>query len=97
MFPNKCLLPLIGAALVALAGPASAQDYGAMLQQQIQAMNANIARGQQMVAAAELQGHRCSGCHLDLSPGEMDEVRDAAASNGGIADCPQCNRLLVVG
>ena len=55
------------------------------------------ARGQQMVAAAELQGHRCSGCHLDLSPGEMDEVRDAAASNGGIADCPQCNRLLVVG
>ena len=49
MYPNKCLLPLIGAALVALAGPASAQDYGAMLQQQIQAMNANIARGQQMV------------------------------------------------
>jgi predicted nucleic acid-binding Zn-ribbon protein len=54
-------------------------------------------RGQQMVAAAELQGHRCSGCHLDLSPGELDEVRDVARGTGGIADCPQCNRLLVVG
>lgn len=54
------------------------------------------ARAHHMVAAAELQGHRCSGCHLDLSPGEMDEVRAAAASNGGVADCPQCNRLLVV-
>jgi hypothetical protein len=42
-------LPLIGAALVALAGPAAAQDYDAMLRQQMQLMNANIARGQQMV------------------------------------------------
>ena len=53
------------------------------------------ARKQQMVAAAELQGHRCSGCHLDLSPGEVDIVKDATASDG-IADCPNCNRLLVI-
>lgn len=53
-------------------------------------------RSQQMVAAAELQGHRCSGCHLDLAPGELDEVKASAAADGGIADCPNCNRLLVV-
>ncbi len=53
-------------------------------------------RKQQMVAAAELQGHRCSGCHLDLAPGETDEVKASAAADGGVADCPQCNRLLVV-
>lgn len=40
---------LVAAALVALAAPAAAQDYGAMVQQQMNAMNANIARGQQMV------------------------------------------------
>ena len=33
----------------AAALPAAAQDYGAMVQQQVNAMNANIARGQQMV------------------------------------------------
>ena len=53
-------------------------------------------RSQQMVAAAELQGSRCSGCHLDLAPAEMDDVRGQAAAAGGVADCPQCNRLLVV-
>jgi uncharacterized protein len=54
------------------------------------------ARGQQMVAAAELQGHRCSGCHVELAPGELDDVKADAAAAGGIADCPNCNRLLVV-
>jgi uncharacterized protein len=53
-------------------------------------------RTHQMVAAAELQGHRCSGCHLDLAPGELDEVKATAAADAGIADCPNCNRLLVV-
>ena len=49
MSPNFHHLPLLGAVLVALAGPSLAQDYDAMLRQQIQLMNANIARGQQMV------------------------------------------------
>lgn len=44
---------LLAAALLGLAalsaGPARAQDYGAMVQQQMAAMNANIARGQQQV------------------------------------------------
>ncbi len=45
--------PLLLAAALALGTPlrAAAQDmYGAMIQQQMAAMNANIARGQQMVA-----------------------------------------------
>lgn len=52
-------------------------------------------RSQQMVAAAALHGSRCEGCYLDLSAAELDEVR-AAARNGGLADCPQCGRILVV-
>jgi hypothetical protein len=46
------------------------------------------------VAIARLVGHRCDGCHLDLSPAEMDIVKAARAS--GIPECPQCGRLLVV-
>ncbi len=50
-------------------------------------------REQHMVAAATLSGSRCDGCHLDLSAAEVDIVRDEAAA-GGLADCPQCGRLL---
>ena len=49
-----------------------------------------------VIAAAPLSGSRCEGCHLDLSAAEIDEVRDTGAKNDGIADCPQCGRLLVV-
>lgn len=49
-----------------------------------------------VVAAAQLAGSRCDGCHLDLSAAELDEVRDTAASNDSIAECPQCGRLLVI-
>lgn len=48
------------------------------------------------VAVAELNGRRCSGCHLDLSAAEVDEVRAEAAANDGVADCPQCGRMLLV-
>lgn len=48
------------------------------------------------VAVAHLVGHRCDGCHLDLSAAEVDDVKDDAAANGGIADCPQCGRMLLV-
>lgn len=52
-------------------------------------------RTNHVVAAAALNGHRCEGCHLDLSAHEVDDVRDAAAGTG-IADCPQCGRMLVL-
>ena len=47
------------------------------------------------VAAAALVGSRCEGCHLDLAPAELDKVR-ASAKSGGVTDCPNCGRLLVV-
>ena len=45
------------------------------------------------VAVARLEGSRCGGCHLDLSAGELDQVRATGA--GELADCPQCGRMLV--
>ena len=45
------------------------------------------------VGVARLDGHRCSGCHLDLSPAEMDVVKATPA--GEPAECPQCARFLV--
>lgn len=45
------------------------------------------------VAAARLVGSKCEGCHLDLSAGELDEVRRVPADK--IPDCPQCGRMLI--
>lgn len=47
------------------------------------------------VAVSELRGHRCGGCHLDLSAAEIDTAKDDAAESG-VADCPQCGRMLVI-
>ena len=47
------------------------------------------------VAVAVLVGHRCEGCHLDLSAAEVDDVKDEAAASDGVADCPNCGRMLV--
>lgn len=52
-------------------------------------------REQHLIAAATLAGSRCEGCHLDLSAAEVDTVKDSVAK-GGLADCPQCGRLLAV-
>jgi len=48
------------------------------------------------VAVAKLVGHRCEGCHLDLSAAEVDDVKDEAAGPAGVAECPNCGRILVV-
>jgi predicted nucleic acid-binding Zn-ribbon protein len=53
-------------------------------------------RKNNVIAAATLSGSRCEGCHLDLSAAEIDTIRDAAAKKDGIAECPQCGRLLVI-
>jgi uncharacterized protein len=45
------------------------------------------------VAIARLDGHRCHGCHLDLSPAEMDQVKGTPADS--VPECPQCGRYLV--
>ncbi len=45
------------------------------------------------VGVARLEGSHCSGCHMDLSPAELDGVKSAAA--GEASECPQCGRILV--
>jgi uncharacterized protein len=45
------------------------------------------------VAVARLTGRRCEGCHMDLSPVEVDIVKAVPASE--LAECPQCTRILV--
>ena len=45
------------------------------------------------VGAARLIGHRCDGCHLELSPVEADHIR--ALPDDTIATCDQCGRILV--
>lgn len=39
------------------------------------------------------RGHRCSGCHIDLSAAEVDEVKAAPAAE--LPECPHCGRLIV--
>ncbi len=45
------------------------------------------------IGVARLEGSHCSGCHMDLSPAELDGVKSAAA--GEVSECPQCGRILV--
>lgn len=48
------------------------------------------------VAVATLSGHLCQGCHLDLSAAEIDDVKDEAAAADGVAECPNCGRMLAL-
>jgi uncharacterized protein len=43
--------------------------------------------------AARLIGHRCAGCHLELSPVEVDRIR--ALTPDTVVTCDQCGRILV--
>jgi hypothetical protein len=45
------------------------------------------------VGVARLEGSHCSGCHMDLSPAELDGVKSTAS--GEASECPQCGRILV--
>ena len=51
------------------------------------------ARKQFGVGVAQLQHSHCSGCHMDLSPAELDLVKAAPA--GEPSECPQCGRILI--
>lgn len=46
------------------------------------------------VGVAQLSKRTCTGCNLDLTVIEMEEVREVAQR--GLPQCPQCDRLLVV-
>ncbi len=45
------------------------------------------------VAVAKLNGLRCEGCHLDLSRGEVDDLKRDLSDE--VPECPNCGRLLV--
>ncbi len=45
------------------------------------------------VGVAKLEGRQCSGCHLELSPAELDGVK--SIDPDAVVECPQCSRLLV--
>lgn len=45
------------------------------------------------VGVARLEGSHCSGCHMDLSPRELDIVKASPADT--LAECPQCGRIIV--
>ena len=49
----------------------------------------------QGVGVARLDGHKCTGCHLTLPGAEVEQVKRQAREEG-IAECPECDRLLVV-
>ncbi len=49
----------------------------------------------QGVGIARLDGTKCTGCHLTLPAAEVEAVRRQAKAEG-IAECPECDRLLVV-
>lgn len=53
-------------------------------------------RKNNLIAAATLSGSRCDGCHLDLSAAEIDTLRETAAKRDGVAECPNCARLIVL-
>jgi predicted nucleic acid-binding Zn-ribbon protein len=45
------------------------------------------------VAVARLDHGTCQGCHLTLSPGEVDRIRREPPDV--VAHCPECQRILV--
>lgn len=47
------------------------------------------------VGVARLDGAKCTGCHLTLPAAEVEQVKRQAREQG-IAECPECDRLLVV-
>ena len=75
------------AARVARAGEAA--QLPPALSERYEALRARL-KG---TGAARLIGHRCSGCHLELSPVEVDRIR--AMSPDTVVTCDQCGRILV--
>ncbi len=45
------------------------------------------------MGVVHLEGRRCTGCHLDLSAMEADQVKNAPSDE--LPECPHCARLIV--
>jgi uncharacterized protein len=67
------------------------EDVDAALLARYETLRARL----QGVGVARLDGPKCTGCHLTLPAAEVEAVRKQARAEG-IAECPECDRLLVV-
>jgi uncharacterized protein len=45
------------------------------------------------VAVARITGNQCGGCHLTISPSEMDRIRKSPPD--AVVHCEECGRMLV--
>lgn len=46
------------------------------------------------IGFVRVEGRTCSGCHVDMSTAEFEQVR--AAVGGDLPECPNCGRLIVI-
>jgi len=46
------------------------------------------------IGFVRVDGRSCSGCHVDMSQGEFEQLRSASA--GELPECPNCGRLVVI-
>lgn len=78
------------AALEEQRAPLAAQIDGALLTR-YEAMRKRF----NGVGVARLDGTKCTGCHMALPVAEVEQVRKQAREQG-VAECPECDRLLIV-
>lgn len=70
------------------------EAVAAAIESELRAHYDDLRERKQGVAVAELQGKSCSGCRLELTAIELEELRDEVTK--GLAKCPQCGRILVL-
>lgn len=66
----------------------------AELDDQLVRLYEHVRAQQGSVAVSVLDGKVCEGCFLELTPSELEEVRQEATHS--VPRCPQCDRLLIV-
>jgi uncharacterized protein len=71
------------------ARAAEAAQLPAPLAQRYEALRTRL-KG---TGAARLIGHRCDGCHLELSSGEVERILHTTPDS--VVTCDQCGRILV--
>lgn len=67
----------------------------ALVAEEIRTYYDELREKKQGVGVAELQGRACTGCRLELTAIELEELREEVTR--GLAICPQCGRILVLG
>lgn len=67
----------------------------AMVPEEIRTYYDELREKKQGVGVAELEGRSCTGCRLALTAIELEELREEVTR--GLAICPQCGRILVLG